>query len=67
MNAPERVTMEIDQTLCIGAGRCEQLDPDAFTVGDDGVATVDPTATFTLERANELCTRCPSGAIGISP
>ena len=57
----------IDEDLCIGDGVCEDLCPDVFQLGDDGLAHV-----ITDNPGEELygCIRdavdaCPTGAITI--
>ena len=60
------VGLAVDATVCIGIGRCEMLEPDAFMVSDDAIAEVDPETRFTRVRANEIVMECPSGAISIA-
>ncbi|MEZ5343107.1 MAG: (4Fe-4S)-binding protein [Acidimicrobiales bacterium] len=63
--AEERVSLVVDSDVCIGIGRCEMLEPDAFSVSDEAIAQVDPATTFTRSRADEIVLECPSGAISI--
>lgn len=58
---------KIDEDLCIGDGVCEDLCPDVFQLGDDGLAHV-----INENPGEELygCIRdavdaCPTGAITI--
>ena len=61
-----KVFIQIDQDVCIGVGRCEELEPDAVELGDDGVSRPLEGIALTQERADKLCTNCPSGAISIA-
>lgn len=59
----------VDRDLCIGCGLCEETCPEAFRMGNDGVAYVidrDPDLeTYAdVQAAVELC---PVSAISIEP
>jgi ferredoxin len=62
----DKVTVEIDRSVCIGSGDCVRLAPETFALDDDDLAVVlDPTAATlgTLELAERSC---PSGAITVT-
>lgn len=61
-----KVFIRIDEDVCIGVGRCEELEPNAVELGDDGVSRPLPDVALTQERAERLCRECPSGAISIA-
>lgn len=52
---------------CLGVGQCVLTAPDLFTLGEDGLSSVDPTrvSPATLERARAAAANCPTGAIEI--
>ncbi len=56
----------VDEDLCIGCGACEEVCPDVFRIGDDGIARVvrdDPGPLTAL--AIEAAEGCPQGAITV--
>jgi ferredoxin len=55
----------VDQTVCVGIGQCEMLEPDVFFINDDAFATVVEGATIERGAAQLVVERCPSGAISI--
>jgi ferredoxin len=59
------VFIEIDADVCIGIGKCEELEPNAVDLGDDGVSRVREGIALPRERAEKIVKRCPSGAITI--
>jgi ferredoxin len=61
----ELVHVRIDENICIGIGVCVESEPDAFLLGDDGVAHVLPGKALPRNRAEQVCSGCPSGAISI--
>ena len=61
----ERVRVVVDQSVCVGIGQCEMLEPDVFFINDDAFATVVDGATLELAAAQLVVERCPSGAISI--
>jgi ferredoxin len=61
-----KVFVHIDENVCVGVGKCEELEPNAVELGDDGVSRPLPGIALTQERADTICTRCPSGAISIA-
>lgn len=62
----EKVFITIDQDVCIGVGKCEELEPNAVELGDSAVSTPLPGIALTRERAEALVKNCPSGAISIA-
>ncbi len=61
----DMVGLVVDDTVCIGIGRCEMLEPDVFFVNDDAIAQVSSDVRLARSRANEIVMECPSGAISI--
>ena len=59
------VHVHIDENVCIGIGVCVETEPEAFLLGDDGVAHVLPGKALPRDRAERVCGGCPSGAISI--
>ena len=57
--------VQVDDNTCIGIGVCVESEPDAFRLGDDGVAHVLPGKALPRDRAERVCRGCPSGAISI--
>lgn len=58
--------VEIDETRCFGSGECELLSPEAFQVGDDGVAVVrDPAGELDPQTLEIVRSSCPSQAISV--
>lgn len=50
---------------CIGCGQCEQICPEIFELGEDGIARVineDPSASL-KGQIDEAIEECPVGAI----
>lgn len=62
----ERVFIAVDHDVCIGVGRCEELEPNAVDLGDNPVSTPRPGIALTRERAEKLVKSCPSGAVSIA-
>lgn len=60
------VFIAIDADICIGIGKCEELEPGAVELGDDGISRVNEGIALPLDRAERLVKRCPSGAITIA-
>jgi ferredoxin len=60
------VFITIDPDVCVGVGKCEELEPDAVELGDDGVSRPLEGVALPEDRADRLCTNCPSGAISIA-
>lgn len=58
----------IDHTLCQGHGQCEEVAPNLFHVGDDGLARALKEAESADEVAltREAIRRCPADAITLS-
>lgn len=59
----------VDETLCIGCGSCEEICPDVFEVGDDGLSHViaaAPEATCAdAGCCEEAAEECPVDAISL--
>jgi len=57
----------IDEDLCIGDGVCEDLCPDVFQLGDDGLAHVinDNPGEDLYGCIRDAADACPTGAITI--
>jgi ferredoxin len=62
----KKVFIAIDHDVCIGVGRCEELEPNAVDLGDNPVSTPRPGIALPLERAEIVVKNCPSGAISIA-
>ncbi len=62
----QRVFVSIDETRCVGSGLCEQLEPDAVELGDDGLARPVPEVSLPVDRAELICDNCPTQAISTS-
>jgi ferredoxin len=62
----DNVFVTIDADVCIGIGKCEELEPHAVELGDDGVSRPLPAIALPRERAEKIVKRCPSGAISIA-
>lgn len=60
------VFVSIDETLCVGSGLCEQLEPTAVELGDDGLARPVPGVALSPERAETICRNCPTQAISVA-
>ncbi|HEY3375160.1 MAG TPA: ferredoxin [Candidatus Aquicultor sp.] len=55
----------VDREECIGCGQCEQICPEAFELGEDGLAQVinkEPGAELEA-RIDEAIEDCPTAAI----
>mgnify|MGYP001036742341 CR=1 FL=1 len=58
--------VRIDEELCTGCGICETICPDAFQVGEDGVAhLIDDDACEAAACCVEAADNCPEEAITI--
>lgn len=60
------VFIAIDPDVCMGVGKCEELEPNAVEIGDDSISRPREGVALPEERAERLCTSCPSGAISIA-
>ena len=56
----------IDPDLCTDCGICEDLCPDVFEVGDDGLShVIDADACDEAGYCEEARDQCPEGAISL--
>ena len=62
----EKVFIAIDPDICVGVGKCEELEPNAVDLGNNPVSTPLPGIALPLERAEAMVKNCPSGAISIA-
>lgn len=62
----DKVFIAIDEDVCVGVGKCEELEPNAVELGDSAVSHPLPGVALTRERAERLVKNCPSGAISIA-
>jgi ferredoxin len=58
-----RVT--IDKQSCLSSGRCVQAEPEIFSLDDDHLGQVKPTADLTRERLLAAARDCPGLAITV--
>ena len=49
------VFIEIDENICIGVGKCEEVEPNAVELGDDGVSRPLPGIALPEDRAETIC------------
>ena len=57
---------KVDPDLCTGCGICEDICPDVFEIGDDGLShVIDPNACEDAGCCEEAADECPEGAITI--
>ncbi len=58
----------LNAELCIGSGSCEDLAPQVFQMGDEGVVTVvDPNPPSDLvEAVEQAALNCPTAAITVT-
>jgi ferredoxin len=61
-----KVFVHIDPDVCIGVGKCEEVEPNAVELGDDGISRPLPGIALPKERAEVIVKNCPSGAISIA-
>jgi ferredoxin len=61
-----KVFIAIDPDVCIGVGKCEELEPYAVELGDDGISRPLPGIALPRERAERICKTCPSGALTVA-
>ncbi len=58
----------VDSDLCIGCGLCEEMCPEVFAMGEDGIARViaaDPTPEL-YGPVRDCADMCPTEAISIT-
>ena len=57
---------KVDPDLCTGRGICEDICPDVFEVGDDGLShVIDAGACEEADCSEEAAEECPEGAISL--
>jgi ferredoxin len=66
------IKIKIDKTKCIGCATCAALAFDVFTIGDEGVAEINPeykevliTDPEVIEQLKNVFSACPSEAITV--
>ena len=47
----DKVFIAIDPDVCVGVGKCEELEPNAVDLGDNSVSSPRPGIALTRERA----------------
>lgn len=58
------VTVEIDESLCIGSGNCVNMAPEVFEINDDNiVAFKEDAPDIDQGRLIEACSVCPVDAL----
>lgn len=57
--------VNIDNSMCVGCGLCEQGCPEVFEVKGDGIAYV-KASNCSMHNLNEIAEQCPVNAIKIS-
>lgn len=72
MQMPERLTAEVDYSVCKGHGRCYMSAVDLFDCDDDGYpvvigAATTPTEIAALERAIANCPERAISAVAVTP
>jgi ferredoxin len=56
----------VDEELCIGCGRCEEVCPEVFEVGDDGFShVIAPDGCVETGCCEEAADECPVSAISL--
>lgn len=56
----------VDKDLCIGCGRCEELCPAVFEVGDDGIShVIAPDKCVEAGCCEDAADECPVDAISL--
>jgi ferredoxin len=59
-------TPKVDADLCTGCGICEDICPDVFEVGDDGISHIVSGADCDdAGCCDEAADECPEGAISL--
>ncbi|MBO8427386.1 MAG: ferredoxin [Firmicutes bacterium] len=53
--------LKIEEGACIGCGSCASMFPEAFEIGEDGLARV--IGELNEEEATQVIESCPAGVI----
>lgn len=63
------MTVQVDQDLCIAAGRCVAVAPEVFDVDEDGFVVLVQArpAADQLDSAHTAALVCPARAIVVAP
>ncbi len=64
-----RATARVERRLCLGTGLCQAMDPDLFSLTDDGYGVALPPRNDSddrAERLREIAECCPAGAITVT-
>jgi ferredoxin len=57
------LTIQIDRLICVGFGDCVEASPDAFSLDEEGIATLLPGAASVMaEELIAACRTCPVDA-----
>ncbi len=56
---------KVDESLCTGCGLCEEICPDVFKLGEDGISHVVGDCEANIDCCQEAAESCPVGAITI--
>lgn len=57
--------VNVDVSTCVGCGLCEQLCPEVFQVGGDGIAHI-KTPSCVMHNLTEVADQCPVEAIKVA-
>lgn len=58
--------VHVDRSICIGAGNCARLAPEAFVVDADHVASVVDPSQVPVDRLRLAERSCPTGALFVT-
>ena len=56
--------VSVDASTCVGCGLCEQLCPEVFKLGEDGIAQV-KGSECSQHNLSEIAEQCPVTAIKV--
>ena len=57
--------VSVDASVCVGCGLCEQLCPEVFKLGSDGIAQV-KASECKQHDLSEVAQQCPVNAINLN-